>query len=204
MRYSSCVVAPITCSSPRASMGFKMLAASMAPSAAPAPTTTWISSINSMVFLSRCSSSSRLRKRSSKSPRYLVPATMAAISSASTRRPHSAAAARPEAMRCASASASAVLPTPGSPTRQGLFLRRRHKISSMRASSFSRHKTGSNSPSCAILVRSRPYLSLGRLPVRATARGGPGSTSCPVSRRHSRAACGSSSPRPRIHTPAVH
>ncbi|KAL4854353.1 hypothetical protein ACK3TF_004876 [Chlorella vulgaris] len=36
-RYSSRVVAPMHCSSPRASAGLRMLAASIAPSAAPAP-----------------------------------------------------------------------------------------------------------------------------------------------------------------------
>ena len=46
LRYSSRVVAPIMCSSPRASMGLSMLPASMAPSAAPAPTTVWSSSMN--------------------------------------------------------------------------------------------------------------------------------------------------------------
>ena len=35
LRYSSSVVAPIMCSSPRASIGLSMLPASMAPSAAP-------------------------------------------------------------------------------------------------------------------------------------------------------------------------
>ena len=39
LRYSSSVVAPMVCNSPRASMGFKILAASMLPSlVAPAPT----------------------------------------------------------------------------------------------------------------------------------------------------------------------
>mmetsp|Transcript_16289 Transcript_16289/g.26884 ORF Transcript_16289/g.26884 Transcript_16289/m.26884 type:complete len:208 (-) Transcript_16289:1304-1927(-) len=38
LRYSSRVVAPMHCRSPRASAGFRMLAASIAPSAAPAPT----------------------------------------------------------------------------------------------------------------------------------------------------------------------
>ena len=36
--YSSIVVAPIHCNSPRARAGFNMFAASNAPSAAPAPT----------------------------------------------------------------------------------------------------------------------------------------------------------------------
>ena len=48
LRYSSSVVAPIVCSSPRASIGLSRLEASIAPSAAPAPTTVWSSSMNRM------------------------------------------------------------------------------------------------------------------------------------------------------------
>ncbi len=48
-RYSSSVVAPIRRSSPRASMGFSILPASMEPSAAPAPTMVWISSMKGMI-----------------------------------------------------------------------------------------------------------------------------------------------------------
>ena len=44
-RYSSSVVAPMVCSSPRASIGFSMLDASIEPSAAPAPTTVCSSSM---------------------------------------------------------------------------------------------------------------------------------------------------------------
>ena len=47
LRYSSTVVAPTTCSSPRASIGFSMSPAPIEPSAAPAPTTVWSSSMNS-------------------------------------------------------------------------------------------------------------------------------------------------------------
>ena len=46
LRYSSRVVAPMTWSSPRAIMGLSSDAASRAPSAAPAPTSEWISSMN--------------------------------------------------------------------------------------------------------------------------------------------------------------
>ena len=49
LRYSSSVVAPIVCSSPRASIGLRIEAASMAPSAAPAPTRVWSSSMNKMM-----------------------------------------------------------------------------------------------------------------------------------------------------------
>ena len=83
-RYSSSVVAPIMCSSPRASIGLSMLPASIAESPpAPAPTTVWSSSMNVMTCppASLISSSTAL-SRSSNSPRYFAPATIAARSSA--------------------------------------------------------------------------------------------------------------------------
>ena len=205
VRNSSVVVAPIICSSPRASTGFKMLAASMAPSAAPAPTMVWNSSTNRMALPSRTSSSSRFLNRSSKSPRYFVPATRLAISSAKRRRPLSARGTRSPAMRWARPSANAVLPTPGSPTRQGLFFWRRHKISTMRSSSASRQNTGSSSRSAARRVRSRQYLSLARLPrgAPATARVWYGRTNCPDNWRHSLTASVSCSPMDASSTPAV-
>ena len=46
LAYSSSVVAPIVCSSPRASIGLSICDASIAPSAAPAPTTVCSSSMN--------------------------------------------------------------------------------------------------------------------------------------------------------------
>ncbi len=49
-RYSSRVVAPTQCSSPRASIGLSMLLASMAPWAAPAPTTVCSSSIKTTIW----------------------------------------------------------------------------------------------------------------------------------------------------------
>ncbi len=48
LRYSFRVVAPMQCSSPRASMGLSMLPASDEPSVRPAPTMVWISSMNRM------------------------------------------------------------------------------------------------------------------------------------------------------------
>ena len=48
LRYSSSVVAPTVCSSPRASIGFSMFDASIEPSDAPAPTTVCSSSMNRM------------------------------------------------------------------------------------------------------------------------------------------------------------
>ena len=85
-RYSLSVVAPMQRSSPRASAGFSMLAASIAPSAAPAPTSVCSSSMNRMT--SPCDSSISLStafRRSSNSPRYLAPAISAPRSSATTR-----------------------------------------------------------------------------------------------------------------------
>jgi hypothetical protein len=69
LRYSSSVVAPIVCSSPAASIGLRMLAASIAPSAAPAPTRVWISSMNRMMSPRVRISLRTFFSRSSKSPR---------------------------------------------------------------------------------------------------------------------------------------
>ena len=69
LRYSSSVVAPMVCSSPRASIGFRIEAASMAPSAAPAPTRVWSSSMNRMMSPRVRISLSTFFRRSSKSPR---------------------------------------------------------------------------------------------------------------------------------------
>ena len=69
LRYSSRVVAPIVCSSPRASIGLRIDAASIAPSAAPAPTSVWISSMNRMMSPRVRISLSTFFRRSSKSPR---------------------------------------------------------------------------------------------------------------------------------------
>ena len=68
-RYSSRVVAPTVCSSPRASIGFRIEAASMAPSAAPAPTRVWISSMKRTMSPRLLISLSTFLRRSSKSPR---------------------------------------------------------------------------------------------------------------------------------------
>ena len=77
LRYSSSVVAPMVWISPRASIGFRMLAASIAPSAAPAPTRVWISSMNRMMSPREVISLRTFLRRSSKSPRYRDPATSA-------------------------------------------------------------------------------------------------------------------------------
>src|SRR4051794_25516989 len=73
LRYSSTVVAPTTCSSPRAKAGLSMLEASIEPSEAPAPTTVCSSSMNRICpsGFSLASSMTCLR-RSSNCPRYWV------------------------------------------------------------------------------------------------------------------------------------
>ena len=159
LRYSSSVVAPMQCSSPRESAGFSMLPASIAPSALPAPTIVWISSMKTMVcpssFAMSCSTAFR---RSSNSPRYFAPASSAAMSSDSTRLPLSVSGTSPLTMRCASPSTIAVLPTPGSPISTGLFFVRRCRIWIERRISSSRPITGSSLPARARSVRSTVYF----------------------------------------------
>ena len=76
LRYSSSVVAPTQRSSPRASIGFSRLAASTAPSAAPAPTIVCSSSMKRTIRPSAAwTSLSTALSRSSNSPRYLAPAS---------------------------------------------------------------------------------------------------------------------------------
>ncbi len=159
LRYSSSVVAPTQCSSPRASAGFSMLPASIAPSALPAPTIVCSSSMKTIVWPSSAAMSfSTAFRRSSNSPRYLVPASSAAMSSDSTRLLFSVSGTSPLTMRCARPSTIAVLPTPGSPISTGLFLVRRCRIWMVRRISSSRPITGSSLPSRARAVRSIVYL----------------------------------------------
>ena len=150
LRYSSSVVAPTARSSPRASIGFRRFAASTAPSAAPAPTIVWSSSMKRMIWPSASwTSFSTAFRRSSNSPRYLLPAISAPMSSATTRRSRSDSGMSPETMRWASPSTIAVLPTPGSPIRTGLFFVRRDSTWMTRRISSSRPITGSSLPCSA-------------------------------------------------------
>ncbi len=147
------------CSSPRARDGLRIFAASTAPSAAPAPTMVCISSMNRMQLPAALISSTTFLSRSSNSPRYLVPATNAPISSVTTRRLAKFSGTSPDVTCCASASTIAVFPTPGGPIRTGLFLVRRLKICSTRAISLLRPITGSNFSARAELVKSMPSWS---------------------------------------------
>ena len=150
LRYSSSVVAPTQCSSPRASAGFSMLEASIAPSALPAPTSVCISSMNRMISPSAAVISvSTAFSRSSNSPRNLAPAISAPRSSASSFLSFSASGTSPLTMRSARPSTMAVLPTPGSPISTGLFLVRRDSTWMVRRISSSRPITGSSLPSRA-------------------------------------------------------
>ena len=160
LRYSSSVVAPMVRSSPRASIGLSMFEASIAPSAAPAPTTVCSSSMKRMIFPAASVTSFRTAfRRSSNSPRNFAPAISAPRSRAMTRLSLRSSGTSPRTMRCASPSAIAVLPTPGSPISTGLFFVRRESTCITRRISSSRPMTGSSLPCRASSVRSRPYFS---------------------------------------------
>ena len=98
-------------------------------------------------------------RRSSNSPRYLEPASSEPMSSEITRRSRSDSGTSPLTMRWARPSTIAVLPTPGSPIRTGLFFVRRLSTCTTRRISSSRPMTGSSLPSSAAAVRSTPNFS---------------------------------------------
>ena len=158
-RCSARVVAPMQCSSPRASMGLSMLPASLDPSVLPAPTMVWISSMKRMIrpSLALISLSTAFR-RSSKSPRYFAPAISAVRSRAKMVRSFSPSGTSPRTMRWASPSTMAVLPTPGSPMSTGLFFVLRERMRMTSRISVSRPITGSSFPLRAISTRSVPYF----------------------------------------------
>ena len=158
-RYSLRVVAPMQCSSPRASMGFKRLPASMAPSVLPAPTMVWSSSMKRRILPSDFFTSLRTAfSRSSNSPRYLAPATRAPMSRAKMVLSFREVGTSPLTIRWARPSAMAVLPTPGSPMRTGLFLLFRERIRMTLRISSSRPMTGSSLFCRARSTRSVPYF----------------------------------------------
>ena len=143
LRYSSSVVAPMQCSSPRASAGFSRLDASIAPSALPAPISVCISSMNRMIEPSaEVTSCSTAFSRSSNSPRYLAPAISEPRSSDSSFLSFRLSGTSPLRIRSARPSTIAVLPTPGSPISTGLFLVRRDSTWMVRRISSSRPITG--------------------------------------------------------------
>ena len=158
--YSSRVVAPIHCMSPRDSAGLSMFAASMLPGALPAPTIVCISSMK-MIISGLAFSSLRIdRILSSNCPRYFVPATTDVISRATTRLPNRILETFFSAILIARPSTMALFPTPGSPISTGLFFLRLLSICASLSISFSRPTTGSNFPSMAARVMSNPKLSM--------------------------------------------
>src|SRR5438477_110786 len=165
LSYSPPVVAPMIRLSPRTSAGFNMLAASIAaPSAVPWPIRLCSSSTNRIRSGSVDSSRTSLRIRSSYCPRNAVPASRATWSRATMRASFSAGGTSAAAMRCASPSTMAVFPTPAFPISAGLFLLWRSRMSTARAISASRQRTGSRSPRRAWAVRSMPKRSSSALP----------------------------------------
>ena len=150
-------MAPISLISPLASIGLRIFAASIAPSAAPAPTILCISSIKTIMLPSFLISSNTRLSLSSKSPLYFAPASIDVMSSIYIFFVFSSSGTLPPAILIASPSAMAVFPTPASPTRQGLLFERLKSISITRFVSRSRPKHGSIFPSCASIVRFLPY-----------------------------------------------
>ncbi|GBE36169.1 hypothetical protein BMS3Bbin07_00312 [bacterium BMS3Bbin07] len=150
------VVAPTHLSSPLASAGFSIFEASIAPSAAPAPTMVCISSIKSIMLPAACSISLRTAfSLSSNSPLNFEPAISAPISRAITFLSFSVSGTSPATILCARPSAIAVFPTPGSPIRTGLFLVLLASTCITRLISSSLPITGSSFPFPASSVRSR-------------------------------------------------
>ena len=147
------------CNSPRANAGFSILAASREPGAPPAPTMVCISSINKMIFGFFCSSFNIALMRSSNCPLYLVPATIDAISKATTLLSNNTRDTFLCTILSAKPSTIADFPTPGSPINTGLFFLRRLKICARRSISRSRPTMGSKRSSKAAFVISVPKES---------------------------------------------
>ncbi len=159
--YSFTVVAPIVFISPRASIGFKRFDASVEPSCPPAPTTVCNSSINKIIEPSDFSTSFiTFFKRSSNSPRNLAPAINAPISSATSFVSLRLSGTSPRIILCASPSTMAVLPTPASPIRTGLFFVFRFNTWIILLTSSSRPITGSSLPDLARSVKSIENFSI--------------------------------------------
>lgn len=138
----------------------RIFAASSDPSQDPAPMMVWISSIKSTTsFSSLDASSITIFIRFSNSPRYFVPAIIAERLSDMIRLDCIANGTFPSAIRRASHSTTAVFPTPGSPTRHGLFLVFRLRIEISLSISVSRPIIGSILFARASAVKSVPKKS---------------------------------------------
>mmetsp|Transcript_770 Transcript_770/g.2745 ORF Transcript_770/g.2745 Transcript_770/m.2745 type:complete len:282 (-) Transcript_770:114-959(-) len=97
--------------------------------------------------------------RSSNSPRNFAPAMSEAMSRVRNPIPFMFSGTSLARIRCARPSATAVLPTPGSPTSTGLFFVLRERIWMTRRISSSLPITGSSLPEAARSTRSMPYFS---------------------------------------------
>ncbi len=157
------VAAPTARSSPRAKAGLSKFEASIAPSAAPAPIIIWISSIKRIrrppEFLI---SFIKVLSRSSNSPLNFVPAIKEPKSKAIISFPFKVSGISPETILWAKPSIMAVLPTPGSPIKTGLFLVRRERIWITLLNSSSLPIKGSSFPWRAFSVRFSEYFSKAR------------------------------------------
>ena len=136
-----------------------MFEASIAPSAPPAPTMVWISSINKI--MSGLSSSSLIKVFifSSNSPRYLVPDTNENIFKEIIFLSFKNEGHLSLTIKFAIPSTIAVLPTPAGPIKIGLFFFLLSNISITLSISFSLPITGSNFFSLARRVKSVPCSS---------------------------------------------
>ena len=155
----------MTVNSPRERAGLMISARPLEPwpsPVLPAPRIWWISSKKRITFPIALTSWIRFWIFSSKLPRYCVPASRPEISIEMISLFLIAAGTSPFTIACAKPSTTAVLPTPASPTRTGLFLVRRDKISAVSWISLLRPMTGSNFPSRASSVKLRP--SFARIP----------------------------------------
>ena len=139
---------------PRAREGLRIFAISSVPAAPPAPMMVCISSMKRIMSLRLSNSFTSSFILSSKSPRYLVPATIPVMSRESNLFPLRKPGHLFSEIIWARPSTMALFPTPGSPIRTGLFFFRRQRISVRRRISFSLPVTGSNSKRPAFSVRS--------------------------------------------------
>jgi hypothetical protein len=151
----------MTLSFPRANIGLSRFAASIPPLESLPAIMRWISSINKMTCVPSSpdfsTSLSTALTRSSYSPLYFAPAIKAPISNARSRLSRLAGTSR-STILCASPSAIAVFPTPGSPIRTGFPFVRLDSTRMTRRISLSRPITGSSLPCSANAVKSIQYL----------------------------------------------
>ena len=137
-----------------------MLLVSIAPSTAPVPTIVWISSINIIILPSDFFTSlSTFSNLSSNSPLYLAPAIKEAILSSHITLSFKERGTSPFTILSASPSTIAVLPTPGSPIRTGLFFVFLDKIRVIERISSSLPITGSIFLFLTSSFILRPYFS---------------------------------------------